>query len=326
LRVVGLAITRMQQQDTNLRVGICAALDQWPAGEDWRLDAERMRLMVACGSAAVVPWGLELLESAPTQEQQMHCFYCLSHASAGWTPELRQRYFRWYLTTGRMRGGNSFAKFMASIRDVAAGYLDDVTRSQLGDLLTAIPEMREPQVAAEPREFVRKWTMEDFAGISEADLRDRDLVRGQRMFVAGQCFQCHRILDDGGSVGPDLTPAGRRFNPHDLLETLILPSKAVSDQYQATIFQLEDGRTVTGRIANLNRENWFVQTNMLDPGNFTQIRPEEVVDRRPATLSMMPEGLLDTMSRDEILDLLAWMRSAADGALQQQGRDTVPGS
>ncbi len=319
LRTIGVAITRMNQQNASLRGEICKVLEPLPAGDDWRCDAERMRLLVAAGSDAVVAGGIELLETAPTQEQQMHCFYCLSHATAGWTPELRRRYFAWYLTTGRMRGGNSFASFLFNIRAVAIGYLDDEAKRELGDLLTALPDLADPQMPAEPREFVRKWTMEDFTGIGEADLRDRDLVRGQQMFVAGQCFQCHRVQDNGGSVGPDLTPSGRRFNPHDLLETLIQPSKAVSDQYQATVFQLEDGRTVTGRIANLNTQTLYIQTNMLDPGNFTQISDADVIDRRPATLSMMPEGLLDTMSRDEILDLLAWMRSAADQALQQQG-------
>lgn len=319
LRTAGVGLARMQQQDAGLRAEICKFLEPLPAGEDWPCDAERMRLMAAAGSPAVVQWGMEALEKAPTQERQMHCFYCLGHATAGWTPELRRRYFAWYSGTGWMRGGNSFAKFLTSIRDVAAGYLDEASKRELGELLTAVPAVASPQTPAEPRAFVRKWTMEDFANIGEADLRDRDLARGQQMFVAGQCFQCHRVQDSGGSVGPDLTPAGRRFNPHDLVETLVLPSKAVSDQYQATVFQLEDGRTITGRIANLNQEILYVQTDMLDPGNFTQIWQSQILDRRPAKLSMMPEGLLDTMSRDEILDLLAWMRSAADLALEQQG-------
>jgi putative heme-binding domain-containing protein len=139
------------------------------------------------------------------------------------------------------------------------------------------------------------------------------------MFAVGQCYKCHRIAGEGGSVGPDLTAAGRRFKIHDLLETLIVPSKEVSDQYQATIFQLEDGRTISGRIANLSGDRYMVQTDMLDPGNFTNINVKQIEAMKPSTVSMMPTGLLDTMNRDDVLDLLAYLRSVSGTAMGQGG-------
>lgn len=287
---------------------------------DWRCRAEQLRLLVAVGSPQAVSWGMEMLEQGETQEQQIHCFYCLANATGGWTPELQDRYFRWYLGTGHMRGGNSFAKFLSNIRDVAISHLDAPAKTRLASLIAGQPEPATPAPPVEAREFVRKWSMDDFSGIAARDLEGRDLERGARMFVAGQCFQCHRVGDSGGSVGPDLTAAGRRFSPRDLVETLIVPGKEVSDQYRATVFLLEDGRTITGRIANLNRDRLYIQTNMLDPGNFTQISTSDIVEQRPATVSMMPDGLLDTMSREEILDLLGWMRAAGEAALQRQGR------
>ena len=112
-------------------------------------------------------------------------------------------------------------------------------------------------------------------------------------------------------VGPDLTNAGRRFNARDLLETIINPDKQISDQYAATVFQLDDGRIVTGRIANLTRNRYLVQEDMIRPGDFTNIEADEIEAMRPARTSMMPAGLLDSLNREEILDLLAYLQSAA---------------
>lgn len=320
LRTLGLAMARSSGVPDGLRQAICQKLDpHFPAG-DWRTDFELCRLLVAARSESAVGPAVGLMESASTQEQQIHYFACLSHAVAGWTPELRDRYFQWYLGTGGMRGGNSFAKFLSNFRDVAISHLEDGEKTRLGELLARVPEPKVPAAPAQQRPLVRKWTLSDLAGLEESSLAGRDLKNGRAMFIAGQCYQCHRIDGDGGSVGPDVTGAGRRFSPHDLLVSLIEPGRAISDQYAATVFQLDDGRLVTGRVANLSGSSYLVQTDMLEPGKLTSINVAEIVEQRPATTSMMPEGLLDSMTRDEILDLMAYMRDAADRALEIQSR------
>ena len=128
----------------------------------------------------------------------------------------------------------------------------------------------------------------------------------------GQCYKCHRIEGEGGIVGPDLTAAGRRFSNHDLVETIIDPSKAVSDQYQATVFLMESGDTIVGRIANIQPNAYMVQTDMLDPGRFTRLKVDEIEGKRPSKESMMPADLLNTMTRKEIIDLMGYMRSVGE--------------
>jgi putative heme-binding domain-containing protein len=129
------------------------------------------------------------------------------------------------------------------------------------------------------------------------------------MFAVGACYKCHRITGQGGIVGPDLTPAGHRFSTKDLLETIIDPSKSVSDQYEATMFQMADGTVITGRVANLNGDKYMVQEDMAAPGKFTNIKVDDIDAMKPSTISMMPTGLLDNLTRDEILDLVAYMKS-----------------
>jgi len=316
LRVIGLGLARSGAVDDSVRSAICQALEPAFPARDSRCNAELCRLLVAAKSASVVEPAMTLMEQAPTQEQQIHFFYCLGNATVGWTPELRDRYFQWYLTTGSMRGGNSFAKFISNIRDVAIANLDAGEKSRLEGLLAQAPERADPVpvVSHQKREFVRKWAVADMEPLGDNDLASRNLENGRAMFLVGQCYQCHRLDGEGGSVGPDLTPAGRRFITKDLLETMIEPNKAISDQYQAMVFQLDDGRVVTGRIANLNNQTYMIQTNMLDPGNFTRIDTPNIVGMRPSTVSMMPEGLLDTMTRDDVMDLVAFLRSVADNA------------
>ena len=113
----------------------------------------------------------------------------------------------------------------------------------------------------------------------------------------------------GGLVGPDLTGVAGRFNARNLLESLVEPDKVISDQYQSTAFQLEDGEVVLGRIANANRDQLMIMTDMLNPGQLRSIGRGDIARMRPSPTSMMPAGLLDTYHQDEVLDLMAYLKS-----------------
>lgn len=315
LRVAGLILARTQTGDEQVWQQLAAPVQpHYPSGNN-RLDREMAVLLVACQDPSVAASTIPLLENSPTQEDQIHFALALRMLRNGWDPSLRERYFRWFGRSASWKGGNSFAKFISNIRDESIALLSEAEKQALGPLLTAKPaEMAssEPEVA---RPIVKQWTMDDWKNVTAADLENRNLATGAEMFRVGQCYKCHRISGEGGSVGPDLTAAGRRFGLSDMMVTLIDPSKEVSDQYRATIFQMDDGRLVTGRIANLSGKTYMVQTNMLDPGNFSQLNTDNILEMKPATVSMMPTGLLDTMTREEVLDLLAYMRNAADEAM-----------
>ena len=92
----------------------------------------------------------------------------------------------------------------------------------------------------------------------------------------------------------------------------MIPSKSVSDQYQAVTIATTDGRVVTGRIVNLNGDNIMVNTDMLDPNLMVNINRNQVEATKPSLVSMMPEGLLNTLTEDEILDLMAYVLSRGD--------------
>ena len=159
---------------------------------------------------------------------------------------------------------------------------------------------------------MKKWTTDELLPLVEAGLTDRDFARGKALFGAAQCYKCHIFDNSGGIVGPNLTGVGRRFSNKDLVENIIDPSRVISDQYAATIFSMKDGRLVTGRIANLGGDTISVMTNMLDPGSLTGINRNEIEETAESKASMMPNGLLDTLSNEEALDLIAYLKSGGN--------------
>jgi putative heme-binding domain-containing protein len=140
-------------------------------------------------------------------------------------------------------------------------------------------------------------------------LRNRDLERGRTLFGAVGCYNCHRFAGEGGAVGPDLTGVSGRFSSRDLLESMIDPNKEISDQYQSILITRKDGETVVGRVANLSDDSLMIATDMTDPNAFANVRRSDIQSIEPSKTSPMPEGLLNTLSQEEILDLVAFLMS-----------------
>ena len=115
----------------------------------------------------------------------------------------------------------------------------------------------------------------------EKGLTGRDFDRGRKLFGEASCFACHRFDNEGGAQGPDLTGAAGRFSVRDLLESIIEPSKEISDQYAAVDrSRPTDGRTVTGRIVNLHGDKVTVMTNMLDPSAIVKVDRKQIESQR----------------------------------------------
>ncbi len=280
--------------------------------KDRFLDGMLLEILVYLQDDTVAPKAVKLLKDAPTQEEQIEYARSLRMLRAGWTGELRRDYFTWFVKAASYKGGNSFGKFLKLIRDDAILTLTAAERPALGALLTAEPAkvMLPPEPA---RPFVKAWKVADLTDALDKGLKSgRDYDRGRKLFAVGKCFACHRFDSEGGSNAPDLTGVAGRFSPRDLLESILDPSKEISDQYAAVEIRTTDERVVVGRIVNLNNDNVMVNTNMLDPGTNTSVDRKLIESMKPSKVSMMPAGLLDTFKDDEILDVMAYMLSRGD--------------
>ena len=135
----------------------------------------------------------------------------------------------------------------------------------------------------------------------------RDFKNGRQMFGAWSCYACHRIVGEGGAVGPDLTSVGGKFGGYDLIESIVDPGKEISDQYGSSIFSLSDGSQLNGRIMNMRNNEYWINTDMMQPSMVTKVKAENLASIEPSTVSMMPAGLLNTMDKEDILDLMAYL-------------------
>jgi putative heme-binding domain-containing protein len=124
------------------------------------------------------------------------------------------------------------------------------------------------------------------------------------------CAGCHRFGAIGKDVGPDLTTLTSRFKRRDILESILWPSKIISDQYQAEMFELTDGTVVSGMLVRENATALLIRTPE-NPDKPVVLTKARVANRVTSTVSLMPEGLLDSLSHDEIANLLAFMSAPA---------------
>ena len=309
LRVYHVALNRLGPPSDAERQAILAKLDgQFPAvGRE--VNTELAQLLVYLESPTIAAKGVKALMTAPTQEEQIDFARSLRVLKSGWTPELRKTYFEWFLKAHHYRGGASFMSFVDNIKRDAVATLSDAEKVALKDVIEAIPAPDAAPKPQAPRPVVKQWTLAELAGFVDKGLKGRDFDRGRTLFAAANCFACHRFDNEGGAVGPDLTQLAGRFSARDILESVVEPSKVISDQYSAVTILTEDGKSVTGRIINLAGDNMMVNTNMLDPNAITAVDARLVESITPSKLSMMPEGLLNTLYEDEVKDLIAYLLS-----------------
>ena len=117
-------------------------------------------------------------------------------------------------------------------------------------------------------------------------------------------------------TGPDLTTAGRRYSVKDLLDQVIHPSKVINDQFSAVQILTDDGRIHTGVIVNLgvqrNGDMLVLNTDLTDPNQRVSIDRNTIEELVVSKMSPMPSGLFNRMTKDEIVDLLAYLLSGGD--------------
>jgi putative heme-binding domain-containing protein len=313
LRAHMVAMSRLGKPAPELASAVIGRLAPLFPLADTGLNRDLTEILVFLGDGGIVAKAAPLVHTAPTQEEQIDYARILGFAGNGWTHDLRADFLRWFPRAARYKGGASFNLFLDEIKANTLAAMTDGEKAALKEVIDLPPETDAPVFTVKPMAFVKAWTMADLDGLLGAGLEgNRDFENGRNMFGAATCFACHRFGNEGGAIGPDLTSAAGKFSPRDLLESIIDPSKEISDQYGSTIFTLEDGSQVVGRVANLNGDNLQISTNMMDPHQFTTVSASKVVRTEDSKISMMPPGLLNMLKEDDILDLLAYLLSGGN--------------
>jgi putative heme-binding domain-containing protein len=311
LRIYSILFVRMGPPDSAVAKQLIERFDVVYPAKSRFVNADLCQLLVYLQAPNTAEKTVKLLAEAPTQEEQIEYARSLRMLKTGWTQPLREQYFKWFLKAANYRGGMSLDGFLANIKRDAIATLTADEKNSLASILNAKPEPKSVFVGP-PRDVVKKYTLADLAPVLDKGLTNRDFDNGRKMFGVANCFSCHRFDNEGGAHGPDLSQAAARFSQRDLLESVVEPNKVISDQYAAWIFEMDDGKKFTGRIINLHDNTIHLMENMLEPNKVTNIDARRIESKTLSKVSLMPEGTLDTLKEDEILDLMAYLLSRGD--------------
>lgn len=155
-----------------------------------------------------------------------------------------------------------------------------------------------------------EWKTDDLAPeLAKLDA-DRNLARGKEAFTKLACASCHKLGAEGVSYGPELTDVFPRYqnNPLEVLRHVIEPSLVISNRYRAYDFELQNSDEFSGLIA---KEEGGVLTVQSGPAAslIQTVKKSDIKSQKEQKSSLMPSGLLNTLSAEEVLDLLAFLKA-----------------
>ncbi|MDP7254313.1 MAG: L-sorbosone dehydrogenase, partial [Planctomycetota bacterium] len=110
-------------------------------------------------------------------------------------------------------------------------------------------------------------------------------------------------------LGPDLTKVSEKYKGQALLEQILDPSEEINEKFQTWMFLTKNGEMITGVIQSEARGTIRVIPNLLNPKAVIPVRKKQIAQRKASKVSSMPAGLLNTLRKEEILDLLAFLEA-----------------
>jgi putative heme-binding domain-containing protein len=158
-------------------------------------------------------------------------------------------------------------------------------------------------------DYKRRLTVPEF-------LDRGDRTAGRALFQQS-CANCHKLFDAGGEIGPNIT-GSQRHNLEYLLENLIDPSGAVSRDYQMQVIETEGGRIITGLVVAESPTAVTIQT----VNEKVVVPAREIETRITSDVSMMPDGLLQKMTIEQVRDLIAYLSGNEQVPMK---KEVVPG-
>jgi putative heme-binding domain-containing protein len=294
-----------------------ALLGRFPS-QDYRLNREMQVLFSYFQEAAAIAPMLAHLKPELAQEEQVHTIYCLRNIKEGWSKQQRQELVAWFDRGRELGGGASFEGYINNLwqstlevlpgpeADVAKTRQERVLRKRREEAAALIAQSSTP--ARDSGELVQ-MSFAELAEYLEYDpmaYQKPNLKQGEAVFIKAKCAACHVFGTVGKGGGPDLSTVASRFRRRDILEAIMYPSKVVSDQYTGVEVDTKDGAKFIGILAG---ENDVTLTMITAYGDRVEIAKDNIAEKRNATASIMPEGLLKTLSQGELVQLVQYLES-----------------
>lgn len=262
-------------------------------------------------------YGMDIADMLAKMPAAQHTYYAnmLSLAKNNWTPELHDKYFKWFYSAFSYKGGRSYVGFIdrarkLALKNVAADKVAYYDKMSGGELLTK--NGNDLVAAVYPKGPGRQWKLNDAVPMLEKGLTNRNFEQGKSMYIAVTCSRCHAVKGEGGNIGPDLTQLGTRFSVKDMVEAILDPNKAISDQYAATQFSLKNGGSVVGRLTNEDKNFYYISQNPFAPEDIMKVAKKNVKSSKYSSASIMFPNLINSLNEDELKDLMAYLMSGGN--------------
>jgi putative heme-binding domain-containing protein len=162
--------------------------------------------------------------------------------------------------------------------------------------------------------FYKEWKLAELLP-SVADLGvGHDWARGRELFKKASCGACHAFgsESEGAGLAPDLTSVGASYARDFILQSILEPSAEINGRYFHTTFTLKNGNVITGSVVDVVDKTIIVAPVMLSPETTIEIAEADVKSEAPSPISPMPSGLLNEFTKEQIVELLAFLDAGGD--------------
>ena len=351
LRAYALTFIRLNPPSDKQRESIIAKLDAHFPNESNDVNTELVRILVYLESPTVIEKTLEMIANRgeaivpkwtelaqrnaryggrvlamlanhpPTHE--VHYAFMLRNLRDGWTLEQRRDYIEFINEAAKYPGGNSYAKFLTGVRDEILGQMNNTERAELanisGESFNPVPDFE----ITPPKGPGKNWTVAEAANHARKSgkaIRGADFHSGRNLFHAIGCAACHRFDSLGGDIGPDLTTVNNKFDINYLLESIIEPSKVISDQYGSKIVTMKDGAIHSGLVVERGEAvDVYPAAKTTEELKPATLKLSEIAKIEETPVSQMPPMMMNGLNGDEVRDLIAYLLSGGDSKARLYG-------
>ncbi len=228
----------------------------------------------------------------------------LVELSPHWSDDQARRFFTFLRDLRQYQGGASYGRFQIEFRKRALAKAGP----ELAAIAAEFPPVaadRRPIHVVPPEGPGRVWTVEAaLEAVEEAGWQEATSESGRNLFHATTCIVCHQFDGEGGAIGPDLSNARGKFGPREVLEAIIEPSKAISDQFGSYDIELKSGQVVTGLVIEGSSGE---EVSVFAGDKLRTWNRDDVREIRQSPISSMPPGLVNTLNATELRDLVAYL-------------------
>jgi putative heme-binding domain-containing protein len=309
VRVCELSCTRMGRPAPQVASAAATWLEAIYPAKSAALNHELCRLLVYLGSPHVLEKTVALVGAARGSEDLLQYLWHLRQLHAGWSVDQRRIAFEALARAEQLQGAR---EYFQALRDVRKDFTDSLTPAERDAIGKLIAPAATVAFTVQPIDWskyrsAQSWKLEDF---SPADLARKGTVEaGREVYAAAQCIQCHRFGNEaGGTIGPDLGAVAARFGRRDLLQHILEPSLVVDEKFRTTLVTLKNGATFAGTLQEEDDSQVRLVTGA-SPDDFVVLDRAQIAGREVSSLSPMPAGLTNILSKEQVSDLLAYLES-----------------